>query len=178
MGSAVSTGPGRGRRRTVGLKAHDARATPAGNIRTTAFGLLGRRDYTTAELTQKLTDRGYDSADVEGTVADLVRDRMLDDRRVAEAHVRTASRLKGRGTIRIRRELSARGIASAIIDEVTRDVSSDDQLAAIGRIVERKTGGRALDPAARRRLFQQLLRRGFPADLIAKALRYKPDDDA
>ena len=160
-----------------GRRADSTTPTAAGSARLTALRLLGRREYSTAELTRKLTERGHDADDVERTVTALAQERIVDDRRVAEAHVRTASRIKGRGAVRIRRELEARGISATLVQEVTADLSAGDQLAAIARIVTRKTGGTRPDAPTRRRLFQQLLRRGFPVDLIAKALRYRPEDE-
>ena len=150
---------------------------PTTSARLAALRLLGRRDYSIAELTRKLTDRGYDTDEVDRVVRTLVEDRALDDRRVAEAHVRTASRIKGRGAIRIRRELEARGIEPALALAVTATLSADDQRAAITRLVARKTGGKPLDQGLRRRLFLQLLRRGFPADLVSKALAFRPDEE-
>ena len=173
----MSTRSDRARRRAPGRPPEDRPSPPTGSARIAALRLLGRREYSTTELTQKLTDRGYDAAEIDRTLADLVRERILDDRRVAEAHVRTASRVKGRGIVRIRRELQARGIPAGVVDEVTQELSPDDQLAAIARFVTRKTAGRRPDVATRRRLFQHLIRRGFPVDLIARALRYRPDDE-
>ena len=160
-----------------GRRPPETTPAPPGNARLAALRLLGRREYSTAELTRKLTERGHTADDIERTVATLTQERILDDRRVAEAHVRTASRIKGRGAVRIRRELEARGIATALAQEVTADLSREDQLATISRVIARKAGGRPPDAATRRRLFQQLLRRGFPVDLITKALRYRPEDE-
>ncbi|MEO7190693.1 MAG: regulatory protein RecX [Vicinamibacterales bacterium] len=155
----------------------EAPPRPTTNPRTLALRMLGRRDYSTAELTTKLLDKGYAAEEVERVISGLVSDRFVDDTRVAQAHVRTASRIKGRGHLRIRRELEARGISPAIVREATLQISPDEQLETLTRLVARKRGHAPMDTATRRRLFQQLLRRGFPADLIAKALSYRPDED-
>jgi regulatory protein len=164
------------RQARTGRRPVDA-APPTTSARLVALRLLGRREYSTSELTRKLTDRGYDADEIERVVATLLEERVLDDRRVAEAHVRTASRIKGRGAVRIRRELEARGIASSLVHEVTAALSTDDQLTAIAGVIARKGGGKPLDPALRRRLFLHLLRRGFAADLVSKAMKYKPQDE-
>lgn len=144
---------------------------PAGSARTTALRLLGRRDYSTAELTARLIDRGYDPTEVDTLISALRTERFLDDERVAKAHVRTASAIKGRGRHRIRRELEARGIAPSVVDDATTQVSANDEAETLRRLVERKTRGRTLDLAGRQRLFQQLLRRGFDATAIRKAIQ-------
>jgi regulatory protein len=150
---------------------------PTTDIRIVALRLLGRRDYTTAELTEKLEQRGYEDDAIAALTKALRADRLLDDRRVAEAHVRSASRIKRRGRLRIERELLARGIDRSAAQNAVATLSADDDLAAIRQILARKRVPQRLDPAARRRLFQHLMRRGFSADAISKVLGRRDDDD-
>lgn len=149
---------------------------PSDPIRLTALRLLGRRDLTRTELSIRLADRGYQSDDIAGVLEQLERQGSVDDRRTAFAHVRTASRVKGRGRLRIGRELEARGVAKGLVREALEQISVDEDRHAIARFVARKSAGTDPSPAGRRRLFQQLLRRGFSPDLIARTLRESPDD--
>jgi regulatory protein len=142
-----------------------------------ALRLLMRRDYTSAELRDRLLDKGVTDADADDCVARLTADRTLDDRRVALAHVRTARDIKGRGRLRIERELVQRGIAPALAHEAVAILPGDDEQAQIARVLARKRLPARLSLAERRRLFQHLLRRGFPADAISKALRSRGQDD-
>jgi regulatory protein len=158
---------------------HDHDATPpTGSPRLVALRLLGRRDYTADELTRKLLDRGFTEDNIAPALAGLTAEGLLNDRRAALAHVRTATRVKGRGPLRIRLELQARGVPAEIITEATRDVTDDDVRATLDRVLARKHLVHPVSLDQRRRLFQQLLRRGFPAPLISAALRFRPDDDA
>jgi regulatory protein len=120
--------------------------------------MLSRRELSRVELTTKLIDRGFARDDVDAAVERLAGNRSVDDRRAAFAHVRTASRLKGRGRLRIQREPLA-------------EIPPDEDVNAIKRFVERKS--RTLDntPAGRRKLFSRLLRRGFSSALISKVLK-------
>jgi regulatory protein len=154
-----------------------SRTPPAVSARTTALRLLGRRDYTAAELSSRLLRRGYLEEDVQKAVADLAADGSLDDARAAFAHVRTAAAVKGRGRLRIRRELEARGVSRAITQDALSQLSEDDDRRAIEKILARRRGGGPLDAAGRRKLFQQLLRRGFSASTITAALRFDPTED-
>src|SRR5215211_1059950 len=81
---------------------------PTGSPRGAALRLLGRREYTRTELRTRLLEKGYDQRLVDEALDQLAADKWLDDRRVAAAHVRTSSRLKGRGRRRIQRELEHR----------------------------------------------------------------------
>lgn len=133
--------------------------------------MLSRRELSRAELTDKLIDRGFERDDVAEAVDRLADKRFVDDRRAAFAHVRTASRLKGRGRLRIQRELESRGFSRELTREALAEIPQDEDLHAIQRFIARKR--RTLDdtPEGRRKLFSQLLRRGFPADMISKALK-------
>ncbi len=155
----------------------DAEPPPSSTVRTTALRLLGRRDLTRSELITRLTDRGYLTEDIEPAVARLAEERFLDDRRTALAHARSASKIKGRGRVRIRRELEARGVPKDLIQEALDQISPDDDLATLRRFLARKGVTEKPEPAERRRLFQQLVRRGFSIDLVSKVLRYAPDEE-
>jgi regulatory protein len=148
------------------------------NARSFALRLLSRRDYATSEIRAKLIDREFTSAEIDAAIRSLSEAGLLDDRRVAAAHVRSASQVKNRGRLRIRRELEARGIERGVISQVLADLPEADEAAGIETFLQRKRLPQTLDPAARRRVFGQLMRRGFSADAIAKALRKHGKDDS
>ena len=142
-----------------------------GSSHLAALRLLGRRDYTSAELRSRLIEKRHDADEVEATIVRLRADGWLNDQRVALAHVRTAANLKGRGPLRIRRELEARGLDAATVRQSTETVSDEDVETAIRRFLSRKRLPSPIPLDQRQRLFQQLLRRGFPAAAIGKALK-------
>jgi regulatory protein len=144
---------------------------PSGSPRAAAIRLLSRRDYTRAELGRRLIERGYDADAVDEALAALVSQKWLDDARVAAAHTRTASGVKGRGRRRIARELEARGVGRDIAREALGAISREDEEAAVRKFLSRKRLGPKLTIEERRRLFQQLLRRGFDADVIVRVLK-------
>jgi regulatory protein len=145
-----------------------------------ALALLARRDYTRYELQHKLFDRGYEDEDIERVTDELIARGLLDDARVAAAHVRTASSVKGRGRVRIARELAARGVERDVIDAALAGLTEDDQAAAIARVLNRRRAPGRLSLADRQKLYRQLLRRGFPSSAIGRWLgavqRDDPDD--
>ena len=151
---------------------------PSSALRAVALRLLTRREYTTFELRTKLTARQeYADDEIEQTLASLASQGFLDDRRAAAAHVRSASRIKSRGRLRIQRELEIRGLDRELIRRALDDLPAADEAAALERILQRRGLPNRLPAADRRRLFQQLLRRGFTADLIAKALRQRQEGE-
>jgi len=144
---------------------------PPPNPRTAALRLLGRRDYTTVELRRKLIERGCDAEAVDAALRGLAADGLLDDRRAAASHVRSGIAVKGRGRRRLKQELQQRGVAAATISELTDSVPAEDEEAAIERILTRKHVPPNPSAADHRRIFQQLMRRGFPSETIADVLR-------
>ena len=142
-------------------------------VRGAALALLGRRDYTTAELRQRLIDREHPPADVDAVIADLVGDGTLNDRRVAASHVRVASQIKGRGRLRIRQELAARGIDRHLADQLIAELPPEDEAAAIAKFLSRKRFPEKPTALERQKIFQQLLRKGFTSEAISKALSHK-----
>lgn len=136
-----------------------------------------RREYTAAELRERLRDRGYAEDTTDDCIKRLTADGTLDDRRVAANHIRTARDIKSRGRLRIERELVARGIAPTLARELLAEVPKDDDQAQIARVLARKHLPAQLSLAERRRIFQHLLRRGFPAEAISKVLRNRGLDE-
>jgi regulatory protein len=136
--------------------------------------LLGRRELSVADLRARLLDRDHPAGEVDAAIAHLLETRALDDDRVARAYARTAASVKGRGRLRVMRELHAMGIATEIVAAALADVFGElDERALIARALQKKLRGRPriASPAEHARLYQYLMRQGFsPAATIA-ALR-------
>jgi regulatory protein len=136
--------------------------------------LLGRRELSVADLRARLLDRDHPAGEVDAAIAHLLETRALDDDRVARAYARTAASVKGRGRLRVMRELHAMGIATEVIAAALADVFGElDERALIARALQKKLRGRPriASPAEHARLYQYLMRQGFsPAATIA-ALR-------
>jgi SOS response regulatory protein OraA/RecX len=64
-----------------------------------------------------------------------------------------------------------------VIAQALADLPEADEAAGIHQFLLRKRLPAQLNPAERRRLFGQLMRRGFSADAISKALRRQSQDD-
>lgn len=140
-----------------------------------ALKILTRRDYSEAELRRKLGERGISAEVVEETIGRLKESRYLDDRRFALRWAESAVRNgKGYG-FRIRFELSRRGIADELVEEVTAQLSAEYAEAdALKALVEKKFPGfdpLYADDRRKRRIIGYLQRRGFSLTAIFNALR-------
>jgi regulatory protein len=136
--------------------------------------LLGRRELSVSQIRARLLDREHPSDEVDAAIVRLLDTRALDDSRVARAFARTAAKVKGRGRLRVMRELHAMGISKEVAAEALAEVFADlDERALIQRALQKKTRGRPRtgDRAENARLYQYLMRQGFsPAGIVA-ALR-------
>lgn len=135
--------------------------------------LLARRELTTAQLRERLVRRGHAPDDVDAATERLRADGALDDRRAARAYASTAVRVKGRGRLRVLRELERLGleadVARAAVDAAFDEVDEADLLE---RAIDRRWHGPIRDDAQLRRLHGYLVRLGFPsADALAALAR-------
>jgi regulatory protein len=136
--------------------------------------LLARRELSVAGLRARLADREHPPEEIDAAIAHLLETGALDDARVARAHARTAVTVKGRGRLRVVRELAEIGVPRDVAAEAVAEVFGDlDERSLIERALQKKLRGRAriADAAEHARLYQYLMRQGFtPAGVIA-ALR-------
>ncbi|MFQ5464659.1 MAG: regulatory protein RecX [Thermodesulfobacteriota bacterium] len=126
---------------------------------TAAARLLSYRERTVAELTGRLSEKGYDAAEISSTVERLAEKGYLDDRRFAMGLADSRIRNKRWGRARIASDLGSRGVPREIISEV---------IGTIDRATEDETARRAFDK------WRRLRRAPLPLDKtgFARAFRY------
>ncbi|HVL65866.1 MAG TPA: regulatory protein RecX [Vicinamibacterales bacterium] len=136
--------------------------------------LLARRELSASDLRARLLDREHPPEAVDTAIARLKEIGALDDARVARAYARTASKIKGRGRLRVTRELQAMGISREVIAAAVAEVFGElDERALIERAIQKKLrGGRRPSTLQERaRLYQFLMRQGFTPAAVSAALR-------
>jgi regulatory protein len=144
--------------------------------------LLARREFSVEGLRARLLDRDHPRETVETAIRQLLDTGALDDARVARAFARTAATVKGRGRLRVTRELAAMGIAKETAAEAVGEVFGDlDERTLIARALQKKLRHTArpakarLTPQENARLYHYLMRQGFsPAAVVAALRKLKP----
>jgi regulatory protein len=139
-----------------------------------AVNALARRGLTIHECRARLLDRGHSESDVEEAIARLIEVGSLDDAKLARAIARTAAETKGRGRVRVLRELQARGVDRTVAAEAVGEVFGDkDERSLVSRAIQKKLRGRARpkDRAEVARLYQYLMRQGFSPAAVSAAMR-------
>jgi regulatory protein len=139
-----------------------------------ALHLLSRRELSVAECRSRLLARQHAEADIERAIEHLLETGGLDDARLARIYAQTAAESKGRGRLRVVRELVARGIDRELAAEVVGTIFGEkDERALVSRAIQKKLRGgkRPADRAEFARLYQYLMRQGFTPAVISEALR-------
>lgn len=163
-----------------------SRATPAAmvgsksqgtgcrSVRRVAMDCLARREHSFFELKQKLQEKlpHHGIGEIDAELARLRQENLQSDRRFAEAFVRNRQS-RGYGYLRIRDELRNRFVAEELIDELL-ERDPDHWLSQIEGLLLRRLGPHGRLPFGSKehqRVARFLMARGFPSDLVHRALR-------
>ena len=139
-----------------------------------ALAILARRPRSVAELRRALERKFPGNAANEDAIARLRSLGYLNDKKFAEQLASSLARNKSFGRFRVRRELKARLVDYRHIEPAIEEAYDDtDERALLERTLERKirTIKLPLTPSKLNSLCQSLLRHGFAADAIMKAVR-------
>ena len=136
--------------------------------------LLARRELSVEGVRARLQDRGFPAEDIEAALERMIGTGALDDNRVAREYAQTAATVKGRGRLRVMRELLQMGIHSDVAAQALGDVFGElDERSLIAKALQKKLRGRTkvTDQHECARLYQYLMRQGFSPAGVAAALR-------
>lgn len=142
-----------------------------------AAAYINIKPRTEFQVKKYLKDKGFEE-DVANLVAKQLKEyHYIDDLQYAEMYFRYGFE-KGRGTVRIKRELAEKGVASDIIELAYEELEDiPDQIEMAMAIVEDSIKGidlEELDYDAKRKLQakvgRKLMSRGFSSDVVYKVL--------
>jgi len=139
-----------------------------------ALHLLARRELSVDECRHRLRDKEHPEEEIDAAIAHLLETGGLNDARVAGAYARTAVNLKGRGRLRVQRELNDKGISREVAAAALAEVFGDaDERAMVTRAIQKRLRGRTTvkDRAESARLYQYLMRQGYTPAAVMAALR-------
>jgi regulatory protein len=140
------------------------------------FWLLARRDYSCAEIRQKLKLKGTALEIVDRLIEEFQQKGYLNDQRRAQSLVQAAL-TKKKGPRYIAQKLQQKGIASTLIQEATAGYSEEEQKSAIHALLETRYAKYDLtDPQARQKAYLALCRQGFSTDLIISMINEESYD--
>lgn len=138
-----------------------------------ALECLARRPFAARDLARRLVTRGHPPEAADRAVARAVAAGLVNDEMFARSFVQTRS-ARGRGPARLRRELSAMGVAPRIVDRVlAEELSEAASQEAVSRLAARRAA-QLRDVPRRdriRRVVAYLARRGYAGREVREAVR-------
>lgn len=142
-------------------------------LRSYAFAVLTRKEYSKADLVEKLALYAVDREEVIKLVDELATENYQSDQRVAEMLLSSQKR-KGKGPNRIKLALKNKKIDTELIQEELKETDWNEQayqlkVKKFGKTVER-------DPKLKAKQIRFLQYRGFDLDAIFKAISRREDD--
>ncbi len=145
-------------------------------VRRVAMDLLARREHGRVELTRKLRQRGAPPDLIEPALDRLCEQGLLSESRYLESYVRSRANA-GYGPLRIREELSQRGLPKADIEQALRD-SGFNWAEQLRDLWQRKFAGQIpADARERAKQGRFLSYRGYSLEMISRLLRGGGSDD-
>lgn len=141
---------------------------------TYSIALLARRPMSETTLRKKLRSRGYNSCIISSTVEYLKEMDLVDDLNFSRLWIRNRAKINPRGALLLRQELRMQGIPPRIIEKALEEFKECyDESELLVEVAEKRAKKlRDLDSASRRRrLFNYLLRRGFPIDEVKEVTK-------
>ena len=143
------------------------------DLYTAAINGLARRAYSVYEMRTYLERRAEDKNVVKGVLDRLKQLDYLDDARYARQFVRLRTELRKQGAFRIARDLRARGVPDRHIEAALAERPPESSESALVRAHLERRIKLLRGPLDERRvasLYRSLLRAGFSADTIRRAL--------
>lgn len=139
-------------------------------VRRAAMDLLARREHGRIELSRKLRLRGAPVDLIDPALDRLAEEGLLSEARYLESFVRMRANA-GYGPLRIREELTQRGLTRDDIEQALRD-SGFDWGAQLHEVWMRKFAGELpSDQRERARQGRFLSYRGYPLEMIGRLLQ-------
>ena len=133
-----------------------------------AMDFLARREYGQTELIRKLADKGYDRDVADHAVAQLTADGLQSDQRFADSFVQSRIN-QGKGPVRIRLDLTQRGIADSTVEIALEEADPDWYALAREQRVKKFGEASPSDFKEKARQMRFLQYRGFEQDHIQSA---------
>ena len=148
-------------------------AFAAPSLKGRALRLLSQREHSRAELERKLAKYEEQSGELARALDELAAKDFISEARVVQSvlHQRAARH----GAARVRQELLHKGIAPETVAEAVASLQGSE-LDRAREVWRRRFGELPQGAAERAKQTRFLLARGFAGAVVAKVLRYDPDE--
>ena len=144
------------------LSPTDPQQEPSANeMRAFAYRLLGQREYSVLELSNRISRKWPQATDIKIFIDQLTKENLVSDERFAESFLRSRMQ-RHQGPIKIRAEMRGKGVPDAIISAAL-DTMSGEWNALAAEWLDRQHSG-TIDFANKKKYYRRLVNRGFSHD--------------
>ncbi|WP_334135125.1 recombination regulator RecX [Tepidimonas sp.] len=137
------------------------------SLKARALRLLAQRDYTRAELAQRLASHAPDAAALQAVLNECVARGWLDEQRAVDSLLRR--RAERWGAQRVQAELRARGVDAETLRAVRQRLDASELERALA-LWQQRFGRSPTDARERARQLRFLVARGFAADVARRVV--------
>lgn len=143
--------------------------------------LLGRRPYSSAEVSRFLRRHQYDDDIIQNVIDDLTEAKWIDDDAFAAYWVEQRETFRPRSRLALRQELSQKGIDREIVAEALTEMDEADAARRVAQKQARRWHGLP-EAEWRTRMTRYLMRHGYPYDVVGEVvtdawLALQPDEE-
>ena len=136
-----------------------------------ALILINHRQRTSKEISQRLTEKGFSSSQIEGVLLRLERAGLVEDAKYAQMWVENRNSFHPRSQRLMRLELLQKGVANEEIDKALAVSADDAELATQAAMQQIRKYANLEWADFRKKLSAFLLRRGFSYGTVAPVVR-------
>lgn len=138
-------------------------------IRNRAYRLLHYRNRAIKELKERLLKIGFDPALIQEVVDEMIENNTLDDKNFAESFVADYTKLRTKGNIFIRYELTKKGVSSDVIEKLVKD--RDEKSIADEYMRKKLSHLDMAKPKDRQKALRRMLTHGFTPSVAYEVIR-------
>ena len=132
------------------------------------FNILSKRAYSERDARNKLVDKGFSLADIKEAISVAKEYNFINDLRFTTNYINTYS--TNRGTIRIKQELTQKGIDSFVIEDAFENVEINEHEICLNLASRAIKPNETLTQKAREKLIRGLIYKGFSYSIISEVL--------
>ncbi len=141
-------------------------------LKTYFLRLLARRDHSKKELKDKALRKGYSAVQIEGILNELGEKGYINNLEFASKFARDKFRFNKWGLNKIRVELRKKGVSEKEITSALSQIDESSQFESVQELVikHRTRFLRAVPEKRKKKVFDFLLRKGYPGPLISSKI--------
>lgn len=133
--------------------------------------LLSKRDYTAAEMQQKLSLRSVPEEQREKYLTRLKDLDLINDQKYAERYLDSRLQIRPKGIFLLKKELAKKGIAESIITKAIQKKNINEYELARQFLLKKRKNASPPDLKTKAKYLRQLASRGFKPEIIYEILQ-------